>query len=241
VGGAAHVSALGDLAAWFSTAAHWRGTGGIPQRLWEHVQLSGAAVLTALVIALPIGLVLGHLNKGGFVALNVANIGRAVPSIGVLVLAQSAFGIGEMPAYVALVALAIPPVVTNAFIGVRDVDADIREAARGMGMTARQVLRRVELPLAAPLIVAGIRTAAVQVVATATLAALIAGGGLGRFIVDGLAQRDTGQLLGGAILVAVLSVATEAGLGRVQRRMAARSATVADGQVEEELAYALVP
>jgi osmoprotectant transport system permease protein len=230
---------LGKVFDWFTTSAHWHGAGGVPQRLVEHVELSVAAVLTAALVALPVGLILGHLRRGGVVALNVANVGRALPSLALLIIAQDFFGIGARPAYVALVALALPPMVTNTFIGVRDVDADVREAARGMGMRGPQVLLRVELPLAMPLVVAGIRTAAVNVVATATLAAIIAGGGLGRFIVDGLAQQDSAQAFAGALLVAVLAVVTEAGLGLLQRRLAARSATVPDGQSEKELVHAL--
>jgi osmoprotectant transport system permease protein len=231
---------LGRVLEWFTTSAHWHGSGGVPQRLLEHARLSGASVGLAILVALPIGLTLGHLRRGGMVAVNVANIGRAVPSFALLVLAQNLFGIGFRPAFVALVALAIPPIVTNTFIGVRDVDSDIREAARGMGMSGLQILRGVELPLAAPLVIAGIRTAAVNVVATATLAAIIAGGGLGRFIVDGLAQRDTPQAFAGALLVALMAVMTELLLGVVQRRLAASSATVLDGQ-QEELAHAIVP
>ena len=221
---------LGRVFDWFTTGAHWHGSGGVPQRLFEHVQISGGAIITAAVIALPIGLTLGHLRRGGFIAVNVANVGRALPSLALLVVAQDIFGIGARPAYVALVALALPPMVTNTYIGVRDVDADVREAARAMGMTGSQMLWRVELPLAMPLVVAGVRTAAVNVVATATLAAIIAGGGLGRFIVDGLAQQDTPQAFAGALLVAVLAVVTEASLGLLQRRLTVRSATVAAGQ-----------
>ena len=232
---------LADVFHWFTTTAHWHGSTGVPHRLLEHIELSAGAVLTAAAIALPVGLVLGHLRRGGFVAINIANVGRAVPSFAILVIAESVLGIGAKPAYIALVALAIPPMVTNTFIGVRDVDDDVRQAARGMGMSGAQMLRRVELPLAAPLVIAGIRTSAVNVVATATLAAVIAGGGLGRFIVDGLAQQDFPQLLAGVVLVALLSIATEASLGLAQRRATAPSATVPGDQVEEELAHAIVP
>ncbi|MDQ6716531.1 MAG: ABC transporter permease subunit, partial [Actinomycetota bacterium] len=134
-----------------------------------------------------------------------------------LVLAAQVFGIGATPAFCALVALAVPPMVTNAFVGMREVDADLRESAKGMGMTSGQMLTRVELPVALPLVMAGIRTAAVQVVATATLAAVVAWGGLGRYIVDGLAQRDTVQVFGGAVVVAFLSIVTELTLAGVQR------------------------
>jgi osmoprotectant transport system permease protein len=208
---------LGDVVEWFTTAEHWRGTAGIPHRLYEHVVMSLAATLTAAVVALTLGIVLGHLNRGGWLAINLSNVGRAIPSFAILVLAVQLFGIGATPAFCALVALAVPPMVTNSYVGVREVDADIRESARGMGMTGAQVLRRVELPVASPLIMAGIRTSAVQVVATATLAALVAWGGLGRYVIDGLSQRDYVQVFAGAVLVAVLSVLTELVLAGVQR------------------------
>ncbi|MBA3655306.1 MAG: ABC transporter permease [Actinobacteria bacterium] len=232
---------LAQVVEWFTTASHWHGAGGVPQRLLEHVALSASAMAVAIAVALPVGMTLGHVRRGGVFAINVANIGRALPSLGLLVLAASAMhSISSGPARVALIALAIPPILTNTFIGVRDVDADIREAARGMGLSGGQVLRRVEAPLALPLIVAGIRTAAVNVVATATLAAIVAGGGLGRYIVDGIAQQDQPQAFAGAFLVAVLSVATELSLGAVQRRVAAPSATVRR-RGEEELAHAFKP
>ncbi len=208
---------FGEVFDWFTTAANWEGGNGIPHRLWQHVTMSLVATLVAATLALPLGLWLGHRGRGGFLAISLSNVGRAVPSFAILVLAVQLFGIGATPAFVALVALAIPPIVTNAYVGVREVDPDVRESARGMGMTGRQVLRRVELPLAAPLIMAGIRTAAVQVVATATLAAVVAWGGLGRYIVDGLAQRDFVEVFAGAVLVALLSVATELLLAGVQR------------------------
>jgi osmoprotectant transport system permease protein len=208
---------LGDVVAWFGDGAHWRGTDGIPHRLSEHLAMSGAALLVALVIALPVGVGLGHLRRGGAVVVNVANIGRAIPSFALLVLFVFVFSIGPEPVFIALVALAIPPVVTNAYVGVAGVDADAREVARGMGMTGSQVLRRVELPLALPLVMAGVRTAGVQVVATATLGAVIAWGGLGRYIVDGFAQQDHVKLFAGALLVAALSVGVELALAFLQR------------------------
>jgi osmoprotectant transport system permease protein len=207
----------GDVVEWFTTAEHWRGTAGIPHRLYEHVVMSLAATLTAAVVALTIGILLGHLNRGGWLAINLSNVGRAIPSFAILVLAVQLFGIGAKPAFCALVALAVPPMVTNAYVGVREVDPDIRESARGMGMTGAQVLRSVELPVASPLIMAGIRTSAVQVVATATLAALVAWGGLGRYVIDGLSQRDYVQVFAGAVLVAALSVLTEMVLAGIQR------------------------
>lgn len=202
---------------WLTTAGHWRGGGGVVHRSVEHLTMSGASVLVAAALALPVGIWLGHTGRGGAIAINVSNIGRAIPSFAILVLAAEVFGIGWKPAFLALVALAVPPMVTNAYVGMREVDADVRESARGMGMTGRQSLFRVELPVALPLVLAGVRTAAVQVVATATLAALVAWGGLGRYIVDGIAQRDFVQVFAGAFLVAALSILTELALSGLQR------------------------
>ena len=224
--GEAVAVALADVADWFSSSEHWRGATGVPQRVLEHVLMSAAATLAAVLVGVPLGIALGHRRGRPWVSASVTtltNLARAVPSYGVLVLFALAFGLsgwpgfGARPALVALFVLAVPPIVTNSYIGVRDVDADVREAARGMGMTGWQVVRRVEAPLAAPLVLAGIRTSAVQVVATATLAAATAWGGLGRFVVDGFRQRDDAQIVAGALLVAVLSLMTEMTLGFVQR------------------------
>ena len=208
---------LGHVIGWFTTSAHWQGPNGIPHRVEEHVVMSAAAVAAALLVALPPGIALGHLRRFGGLAINVSNVGRAIPSFAVLVLSVQLFGIGAKPAFIALFVLAVPPLVTNAYVGVAEVDTEAREAARGMGMTGWQSLARVELPTALPVVLAGVRTAAVQVVATASLAALVAWGGLGRYIVDGLAQRDFVQVFAGALLVAVLSILTELGLALFQR------------------------
>ena len=210
---------------WFADSANWTGTNGIPTRLVEHVQLSAESVAIGAVIALPVGIVLGHYGRFGNLAMNVSNVGRAVPSFGILVIAFQIFGLGNTPIVLALTALAIPPMVTNSYVGLREVDPDIKEAARGMGYRELAQVLRVELPLAVPLVMAGIRTSAVQVVATATLAALIAGGGFGRYIVDGLARGTTGypMLVGGAILVALLALATELGLAGLERLLVPRA------------------
>ncbi|HEX7276570.1 MAG TPA: ABC transporter permease [Acidimicrobiales bacterium] len=208
---------LGRVVEWFTTGSHWEGNAGAIHRLSEHVTMSAAAVLVAAAVALPLGVWLGHTGRGGALAINLSNIGRAIPSFAILVIAAQLFGIGWEPAFAALVALGIPPMVTNAYVGMRDVDADVKESARGMGMTGFQSLWRVELPVALPPLMAGVRTAAVQVVATATLAALVAWGGLGRFIVDGIAQRDFVQVFAGAVLVGALSILTEVSLAGLQR------------------------
>jgi len=218
------VRAFGDALKWLVTGSHWVGSEGIPVRTLQHAELSVVSIALAVVIAVPIGMYIGHTRRFQFLAVSTANLGRAVPSFGILVIAYvvvlkvaSAFAFGFVPTVVALVLLAIPPILTNAYVGIQSVDPDMVEAARGMGMTEREVLTKLELPLAAPLIMAGVRTAAVTVVATATLTALIGGGGLGRFIIDGFSQGDTSMLVAGAILVAILAIITEVGFGFVER------------------------
>jgi osmoprotectant transport system permease protein len=213
---------LSNVVRWFADPAHWSGPDGIPQRLVEHVQISAESVAIGAVIALPIGIALGHYGRFGNLAINISNVGRALPSFGVLVIAFQVFGLGSLPILVALVALAIPPMITNSYVGLREVDPDVKEAARGMGYRELKQLVRVELPLAVPLVMAGIRTSAVQVVATATLAALIAGGGFGRYVIDGFAQQDYTKLFAGAVLVAVLAMATELSLSAVERLLVPR-------------------
>ena len=211
------MSFLGKVVAWFSDPANWQGSDGIPTRLVEHVEISAEAVALGALIAVPVGVALGHYGRFGTLAINVSNVGRAVPSFAILVLAFQAFGLGNGPIILALTALAVPPILTNAYVALSEVDPDIKEAARGMGYRQLPQLLRVELPLAVPLLMAGIKTSAVQVVATATLAAEIAGGGLGRFIVDGYAQQIYTEVFGGAVLVGLLALATELSLSGVER------------------------
>lgn len=213
---------LGDVWRWFASPEHWSGSDGIPVRLQEHLHLSIESVAIGAVIALPIGIVLGHFGRFGNLAINISNVGRALPSFAILVIAFQIFGLGDLPIVIALVALAIPPMVTNSYVAMREVDPDVRDAARGMGYRGLAQLIRIELPLAVPLIMAGVRLSAVQVVATATLAALIAGGGFGRFIIDGLAQQDYTKLVAGAILVAALALATELSLSGLERLLVPR-------------------
>ena len=216
------MSFLSTVVAWFADPANWTGSSGIPTRLLEHLQISGESVAIAGVIALPIGIVLGHYGRFGALALNVSNVGRALPSFGILVIAFQVFGLGNLPVILALTALAIPPMVTNSYVAMREVDPDIKEAARGMGYRELAQVLRVELPLAVPLVMAGIRTSAVQVVATATLAAIIAGGGLGRYIIDGYGQQVYSEVFAGALLVALLALATEFSLAGLERALVPR-------------------
>jgi osmoprotectant transport system permease protein len=220
------MNVVADVIAWLTDPAQWSGPDGIPVRTLQHIYYSLLATAVAAAVALPIGVLVGHTGRGALFAVNLTNLGRSIPSLGIIILMFTLVGFGIVPVLVTLIALAIPPIVTNSYIGVRSVDRDVREAAEGMGMRGRQVLWQVELPVAMPLIMAGIRTSTVQVVATATLAAFVGLGGLGRYLIDGLPQRDLPQVVGGAILVAVLSLATELALGRVQ------ALVVSDGLAE---------
>ncbi|MFJ5937521.1 ABC transporter permease [Streptomyces sp. NPDC093071] len=204
---------------WLTTAAHWSGENGVWHRLGEHVFLTVVCLALSCAIALPTALVLGHLGKGGGLAVNLANAGRAVPTFAVLVLLLlSPLGpYGEWPTIIALVLFAVPPLLTNAYVGMRGVDPDVVRAARGTGMTGGQVLARVELPLALPMVLTGVRIAAVQLVATATVAALAGGGGLGRIITAGFNLASTPQVVAGACLVAALALLVEGVFEGVRR------------------------
>jgi osmoprotectant transport system permease protein len=214
------------------TAAFIAGNAGLlAQRVLEHVRLSVIALVIAMLVALPVALVLGHTGRGGFLAINAANIGRALPSLALIAIALPFLGLNDASTIFALVLLGVPPILTNTYVAVREVDRDIIEAARGMGMSGGEILRSVELPLAAPVMMSGIRTAAVQIVATATLAAVIAGGGLGRFIVDGFATRNNPSVVTGAVAVALLTILTELGLGAVERVVTPRGVSRTDERV----------
>lgn len=207
---------------WLLDPASWSGPAGIGVRLAEHVNISLLAIAVAALLAMPVGLYIGHFRRFELLAVSIANVGRAIPSFGIIGLVYPFTlrylpGIGYWPTLIALILLAIPPILTNTYVGVKDVEPGVVEAARGVGMGERSVLRRVELPLSAPLILAGVRTAAVQVVATATLGAVVGWDGLGRYIVDGFARQDPALLIGGALLVAGLAVATELAFGLMAR------------------------
>jgi osmoprotectant transport system permease protein len=186
------------------------------EKTWDHVLLSGAALAVSICVAVPLGVVLGHVHRGSFIAVNVANVGRALPTLVVIAVGFTFLGLGFTNVMVALVVLAVPPILTNAYVAIDQVDQDAVEAARGMGMTPSQVLRRVELPLALPLLFAGIRTAVVFVIATATIAAIAGGGGLGDILANQAAYRVEG-VVAAAIWVSVLALAADAALGIVQR------------------------
>lgn len=203
---------------WLNDPLNWSGSGGIAAATSEHLAMSVAAVLIAAAIALPVGIWLGHRGGGGAVIVVIANTSRALPTFALLLIfASGPLGFGNRPLVVAAAIFAIPPILTSAYAGLQEVDRDIREAARGMGMSGARSLALVELPLALPLIGAGLRTAAVQVIATVPLAGLVGGGGLGPIIITGLATRRFGEVLAGGLLVIALCLAAEAILAVGQR------------------------
>ena len=209
---------------WLTSATNWSGTDGIGHRLVQHLEYSGSSLLIAALIAIPLGLWIGHTGRGRVIVVGLANGVRSIPTLGllfiVLLVLAPHITSGDaflIPSIVVLVVLAIPPLLAGAYAGVEQVDPAARDAARGMGLTAWQVLWRIEVPCALPLMFGGIRSAALQVVATATIAATVSVGGLGRFLIDGLAYRDYSMMAGGALLVGLLAIAVDAVLAGVQR------------------------
>jgi osmoprotectant transport system permease protein len=210
---------------YLSSDAAWSGNRGLPALTWAHIKLSVLAVVVAAVVAIPPAVVLGHIRRGGLLAVSIVNIGRALPTFAIIVLIlpfslRYGFGLGFWPTLVALVLLAVPPIFTNTYTGVRDVPPDAVEAARGMGMRAGELIRKVEVPVAWPLIITGLRVSAVQVVATATLGALVGYRNLGTPIITGFAQRSQrGVLLAAAITVILLALLTDAVFALAERRL----------------------
>ena len=239
-----------QLLEFFTDPASWSGDTGIPNRLIEHLAIAFLAVLTASAIALPLGFYIGHTGRLQMLGINIANIGRAVPSYAMMVMLlpvmlglapvlgyDPRLGLRFLPIFLAMVLLAIPPILVAAYAGIQEVDRDLTESSRGMGLTERQILTGVELPLALPVLVGGFRVALLQVIATATIGAYLAGGGLGRYIIDGIARRDDGMLYGGVVLVAVLAIGTDVLLSWLQRRLTPRGVRIAT-ELETERAGA---
>lgn len=212
---------------YLTSSASWTGSGGMLELLLQQLLLTFTALLMAAVVGLPIALWLGHLGRAGFLAINVSNVGRAVPTFALLALLVTLdfpgraelgpYGRAGLATLIALALFALPPIITNSFVAVREVPADVRESARGMGMTGRQLFFRVELPIALPLVVSGLRLALVQVWATATIAALVAGPGLGRVITDGFFRTNYGKGIAGAVVVAAVALVLEIGAALAQR------------------------
>jgi osmoprotectant transport system permease protein len=211
-------SVTGDAVVWLNDPLNWTGPDGVPALLLEHLGMSAAAVLAAAAIALPVGIALGHVRRGGGFAVVLANASRALPTLALLLIfASTPIGFGNPATVLAAAVFAVPPILTNAYTGMLGVDPDVRDAARGMGLTGVRSLLQMELPLALPLVAAGLRTATVQVIATVPLAALVGGGGLGPIIVSGFANRRFGQVLAGALLVALVCLLAEGLLALAQR------------------------
>ena len=219
---------INGVVEWFQDPANWTGDDGVPNRLLEHGLLTLVALLAAMVIGLPLAVWLGHKRRFGTLAVNISNVGRAIPIVALLSLLAlgfvgsaelGPFGRAGLATLITLALFALPPIITNAYVAVSGVDDDLVEAARGMGMDERQVLRRVEIPVALPLIVSGVRLAVVQVWATATIAALVAGPGLGRIITHGYDSNRPAEVIAGSLIVAAIALALEILMALLQRRL----------------------
>ena len=213
---------LSQVFHWFGDGSNWRGDSGIPELFWRQTELSLAVVAGAILMGGGLGVLLGHTGRGGLVAVNAANAARAVPTLALLTLLaiQPSISLkwnGFLASFIALVVLAIPPILTNTYVGMREVDAEVRDAAKAMGLTGGQVLRGVELPLALSFMMAGIRTAAIEVIATSTLAAYVSYSDLGTYVIAGLNSQDDVEAFSGAILVVVLAAVVAIGLSLVRR------------------------
>jgi osmoprotectant transport system permease protein len=221
------MTVLSDAWTYLTTSANWTGDAGMLHLLLQQLLLTVTALAIALVVGLPIALWLGHLGRGGFLAINISNIGRAVPTFALLALFVTAdfpgtgvlgpYGRAGLATLFALALFALPPLITNSYVAVREVPASVKQAADGMGMTGMQKFLRVELPLALPLVMSGVRLALVQVWATATIAALVAGPGLGRVITDGFFRTNYGKGIAGAIVVGLVALVLELIAATLQR------------------------
>jgi osmoprotectant transport system permease protein len=207
----------GETAAWLADRAHWAGADGVPHRLAEHVGYSVITVALAALIAVPLGLWIGHTGRWRSLAVGASGAFRALPTLGLLTWFVLLIGVGLTAPILALVVLAVPPLLAGTYAGLESVDRQTVDAARAMGFTERQILLRVEIPLALPLLVGGFRSASLQVIATATVAAYVGLGGLGRYLIDGQAYRDYPQMVGGSVLVIALALVADAVFVGAQR------------------------
>ena len=221
------MTVFGDMWAYLTDGASWSGGDGIAALLGQQLLLTFTALLMAMVVGLPVALWLGHLGRGGFLAINISNVGRAIPTFALLALLVVApwpgtaelgpYGRAGLATLIALTLFALPPIITNSYVAMREVAPEVREAARGMGMTGAQRFWQVELPLGLPLVVSGLRLALVQVWATATIAALVAGPGLGQIITDGFFRSNYGKGIAGALVVAAVALVLELLAALVQK------------------------
>ena len=212
------MSVAGESLAWLTDEAHWAGPDGIPHRLAEHVGYSALTVVVAALVAVPLGLWIGHTGRWQRLVVGTSGALRALPTLGLLTWFALLLGIGLTAPILALVILAVPPLLAGTYAGIESVERHTIDAARGMGFTEWQVLSKVEIPLALPLLVGGFRSATLQVIATATVAAFVGLGGLGRYVIDGQAFRDYPQMVGGSLLVTALALTAD-GLFVVAQRL----------------------
>lgn len=227
---------LQEVVAWFTDPVNWQGIDGIPNRLWEHLQMTALSTVTAAILAIPAAVVLAHKRVGGVLVVAAVNIGRAVPSFAIVAIAlpisiRLGLGLGFWPTFLALLFLAVPPMFSNTYAGIAGVDPALVEAARGMGLTEDQTMTKIEVPVAMPVILAGARIATVQVIATATLGALVAWGGLGRYIIDGFATQDIPEVFAGGLLVALMAVVAEALFSIAERAASPRDTRSDESQL----------
>ena len=238
------MTVLSDAWAYLTDSGNWTGSGGMLELLAQQLLLTVTALGLAVAVGLPLALWLGHLGRGGFLAINISNVGRAVPTFALLALFVTLdfpgraelgpYGRAGLATLLALTLFGLPPIITTSYVAVREVSADVKEAARGMGMTGRQRFWRVELPLALPLVVSGVRLALVQIWATATIAALVAGPGLGRVITDGFFRTNYGKGIAGALVVAAVALVLEVAAAAAQRAATPASTPRTPGKVVQQ-------
>jgi len=213
------MSIFRDVWQWFSLPENWLGAEGLLSRLQEHIYYVSLSIVIASVIALPLGVLLANYRKGAQVAMGIFNVGRALPSLGVVILAIMVIGYDTVTVIFALVAMSVPLILTNTIVGIQQVESTLRSSAASMGLRRWQIFLQVELPMAFPLIFAGFRAALVQLIATATIAAYAGFGGLGRFLIDGLGRNDTPQIISGALVVSTLAIVSETVCSSVEKRI----------------------
>lgn len=225
-----------ETLAWFADAAHWSGPAGVPARVLEHLGYVAVSLALALVVAVPVGLFVGHTGRGAVLLVGTGNVVRALPTLGVVTLFFLLLAESTPAAIVGLVVLAIPPVMAGTYAGVHAVDPHVVDAASGVGMRGMQRLWQVELPIALPMVLGGIRNAVLQLVATAAVAAYVGLGGLGRYLMDGLAILDYGEVVAGAVFTAALAVVLDLALAALQRVVVPRGVRLAETSTVEEAA-----
>lgn len=218
---------IAEILAWLADPAHWKGSGGVVEQALLHLYYCVLSVAVASLVAIPAGVYIGHTGRGAVLVVGLGNAMRALPTLGLVTLLVLGFGIGVTPVLAGLVILAIPAVLSGAYAGVRNAPADAVDSAKGMGMTPRQVLWQVELPTALPLVLGGVRSAMLQVVATAAVAAYVGLGGLGRILLDGLKVSDYAQMASAAIVIAVLAVLLDLALAGLARLLVPRGLQLA--------------